>query len=81
MVVLVAITPLMPWFFSVAAMTRTWSSTRSGAIFTNIGTWRPWRCASTTARSDSVPSSASSAASLCSARKFCVFGDEMLTVT
>jgi hypothetical protein len=80
-VVLVAITPSMPFFCSVAAITCTCASSRSGAIFTNIGTRRPCSAPASARRACSAPSSASSAASLCSARRFLVLGLEMLTVT
>ena len=54
---------------------------KSGAIFTNIGTVRPCWAISCWRRSCRRPSRASRASSLCRARRFCVFGLEMLTVT
>ena len=80
-VVLVAITPSMPFFASVAAITATCASSRSGAILTKTGTRRAWRRSSSARRDWIAPSNASSASSLCSARRFFVFGLEMLTVT
>ncbi len=89
-VVLVAITPSsplarpsvrQPWRRKVSAITPICDSSRSGAIFTNTGMRRWWRWASCSRRSITAPSSASSAASLCRLRRFCVLGLEMLTVT
>ena len=51
MVVLVAMTPSMPWRPSVAAITCDLASSRSGAIFRNIGTLRPCSRASAARRS------------------------------
>ncbi|MNT60890.1 hypothetical protein D3C72_1985010 [compost metagenome] len=80
-VVLVAITPSMPWRGSVSAMASICSCVRSGAIFTAMGT-RRW-CWSSKARrlSANCASSADSSSPLCSARRFLVFGDEIFTVT
>ena len=80
-VVLVAITPSMPCWRSVAAITPTWVSSKSGAIFKNMGTRRPCSAAKASRRATSAPSKPSSASSLCSARRFLVLGLEMFTVT
>ena len=79
-VVLVATTPSISWRLSVVANPSICASSRSGAIFTNMGT-RLLCCPTSLSRRLAMAlSNATSAASLCKDRRFWVLGLEILTV-